>query len=66
MVENNIGFQVDDLFPDRLEEQVGAGTGLIGAVEPGDLVVSRLKGKTRISLREEGSRGGNRFRGTTA
>lgn len=66
MVENNIGFQVDDLFPDRLEQQVGTGTGLIGAVETGDLVVSRLKGKTRISLREEGSRSRNRFRGTTA
>lgn len=66
MVENNIGLQVDDLLPYRLEQQVGTGTSLIGAVEAGDLVVSRLKGKTRISLEEEGSRSGNQFMGTPA
>ena len=65
MVEINIGFQGDDLLPHRLEQQVGTGTGLIGAVEAGDLVVSRLKGRTRISL-EEGSRSGNQFTGTLA
>lgn len=63
MVENNIGLQVDDLLPHRLEQQVRTGTGLIGAVEAGDPVVSRLKGKTTISL-EEGSRSGNQFMGT--
>ena len=65
MVENNIGLQVDDLLPHRLEQQVRTGTGLIGAVEAGDPVVSRLKGKTTISL-EEGSRSGNQFMGTPA
>lgn len=57
---------MDDLLPYRLEQQVGTGTSLIGAVEAGDLVVSRLKGKTRISLEEEGSRSGNQFMGTPA
>ena len=42
---------MDDLLPDGLQQQVGAGTGLIGAVEAGDLVVRRLEGKARISIR---------------
>lgn len=45
MVESNIGLQVDDLLPDGLEQQVGTGIGLVGAVEAGDLVVSGLEGK---------------------
>lgn len=57
MVENNIGFQVDDLLPDGLEQQEGAGVGLIGAVEARDLVVCGLEGKTRISIREESGAG---------
>lgn len=56
MVENNVGLQVDDLLPDRLEQQVGAGICLIGAVEARDLVVSRLEGMLRVSIRDEGSR----------
>lgn len=55
MVENNIGFQVDDLLPDGLEQQVGAWICLIGAVKARDLVVSRLEGKPRISIRGEWS-----------
>lgn len=56
MVENNIGLQVDDLLPHGLEQQVGIGTGLIGAVEARGLVVSGLEEKTRISLRRKGPR----------
>lgn len=56
MVENNVGLQVDDLLPDGLEQQVGAGICLIGAVEARDLVVSRLEGTLRVSIRDEGSR----------
>lgn len=56
MVENNIGLQVDDLLPHGLEQQVGTGIGLIGAVEARDLVVSGLEKKTRISLRGKGPR----------
>lgn len=66
MVENNIGLQVDDFLPDGLEQQVGAGICLIGAVEARDLVVSRLEGKPRISIRDEGSRTRSQYRGTTA
>lgn len=42
MEENNVGLQVYDLLPDRLEQQVGTGIGLIGAVETGYLVASGL------------------------
>ena len=49
VVQDNVGLQVDDLLPDGLEQQVGTGTGLVGTVEAGDLVVSGLEGKTRIS-----------------
>lgn len=42
MEEYNVGLQVYDLLPDRLEQQVGVGIGLIGAVETGYLVVSGL------------------------
>lgn len=66
MVENNVGLQVDDLLTDGLEQQVGVGICLIGAVEAGDLVVSRLEGKLRINIRHEGSRSRSQYRGTTA
>lgn len=56
MVENNIGLQVDDLLPDGLEQQVGAWICLVGAVKARDLVVNRLEGKTRVSIRDEGFR----------
>lgn len=58
MVENNIGLQVDDLLPDGLEQQVGTGIGLVGAVEARDLVVSRLEGKAGVSIRGKGLRAG--------
>lgn len=54
MVENNVGLQVDDLLPDGLEQQVGAGVGLVGAVQAGDLVVSGLEGKAGVSWRGKG------------
>lgn len=56
MVENHVGFQVDDLLPDGLEQEVGTGVGLIGAVEARDLVMSGLEGKTKISIRGKGPR----------
>lgn len=58
MVENNIGLQVNDFLPDRLKQQVGAGIGLIGAVEARNLVESGLEGKPEISIREEVGRTG--------
>lgn len=54
MVENNIGLQVDDLLPDGLQQQVGTGIGLVGAVEARDLVVSRLEGKAGVSILGKG------------
>lgn len=45
MVEGHKGPQVNDLFAGGLEQQVGAGIGLVGAVEAGDLVVCGLEGK---------------------
>lgn len=54
MVENNIGLQVDDLLPDGLQQQVGTGIGLVGAVEARDLVVSRLEGQAGVGIRGKG------------
>lgn len=56
MVENHVGFQVDDFLPDGLEQEVGTGVGLIGAVEARNLVMSGLEGKTKISIRGKGPR----------
>lgn len=55
MVESHKGSQVDDLLAGRLEQQVGAGIGLVGAVESGVLVVCGLEGKSRVDIRKEGS-----------
>lgn len=56
MVENDQGSQVNDLLAGGLEQQVGAGVGLIGAAEAGELVVCGLEGKSRVDVRKEGSR----------
>lgn len=51
MVKSNIGLQVDDFLPDRLKQQIGAGIGLIGAIETRDLVVNGLEGQRRTGMR---------------
>lgn len=56
MVENHKGPQVNDLLAGGLEQQVGAGIGLVGAVEAGDLVVCGLEGKSRVDIKKERSR----------
>lgn len=56
MVEGHKGPQVNDLLAGGLEQQVGAGIGLVGAVEAGDLVVCGLEGKSRVDVKRERSR----------
>lgn len=53
MVENHKGPQVNDLLAGGLEQQVGAGIGLVGAVEAGDLVVCGLEGKSRVDVKKK-------------
>lgn len=66
MVESHKGLQVNDLLAGRLEQQVRAGIGLVGAVEAGDLVVCGLEGKSRVDIKKRKEKERSRLPGATA